>query len=1072
MGEVQIDIAPARPPSPSMGEGWGEGGSEAMKISDRQPSTVNRQPASGPAHVTGYAELHALSNFSFLRGASHPQELVAQAEVLGYSALALTDECSMAGIVRAHLEAKDKNLKLIVGSEFTTADGLKIVLLAPTQRAYAQICALITLGRRRSQKGMYQLARNDFAAGLEECLALWIPPPAPIPSLGFWLREHFPERCWMAVELHRSGNDRERLAMLQALGRQVELPLAAAGDVHMHVAGRRALQDTVTAIRHGCTLTEAGHRLFPNGERHLRSEASLRGLYPPELLAATCEIAARCGFSPGGLQYRYPRELVPEGLTAIQHLRDLAEAGIRRRWPQGLSAEIRQTIEDELALIEDLKYEHFFLTVYEIVCFARERKILCQGRGSAANSVVCYALGITEVDPSKIKLLFGRFLSKERDEPPDIDVDFEHERREEVIQHVYEKYGRERAAIAATVISYRSRSAVRDVGKALGLSLDTIDRLAKSQTYWDDWQKFQENLVEHGLQLDSEIIQRLCLLVNQLRGFPRHLSQHVGGFVIAEEPISQLVPLENAAMPGRTIIQWDKNDLEALGLLKVDVLALGMLTALKRTFQMLEHTGTGPTRMEDLPQDDVATYDMICRADTVGVFQIESRAQMSMLPRLRPLNYYDLVIEVAIVRPGPIQGGMVHPYLKRRHAPHLVTYPSPALESVLAKTLGVPIFQEQVMQIAIVAAGFTAGEADQLRRSMAAWNRSGTMERFRQKLLDGMLSKGYDRSFAESIYKQIEGFGEYGFPESHSASFALLTYCSSYLKCHHPAAFFAGLINSQPMGFYQPAQLLEAAKRQRVVVLPVEVNRSDWDCTLERVDEQLAIRLGMRLVRSLREEEANRVVAARARGEFISADDLAHRANLPQRAVKLLALGGALRELTQHRHAALWSALGVERLPAMLAGASAFENDLTLPQPTEGEDILADYHQLGVTTGRHPLALLRSKLQKIGISSREDLNRIANGRHVRVCGLVTHLQHPQTANGVIFGSLEDETGINNIIVWPAVFEQFRYVALKATMMVVSGELQSQEGVIHVVADRIEDYSHWIRSLPRNSRDFR
>jgi error-prone DNA polymerase len=1027
-----------------------------------------------------YAELHCVSNFSFLRGASWPQEFTAQARAMGYTALAITDECSVAGVVRAYEEYRDNkkkdptsNFKLIVGSEFTTSDGLTIVLLAPTQKAYAQICAVITQGRRRSKKGAYQLTRADFEQGLDECLALWIPPAALSLAMGFWLRERFPERSWIAIELHRSAGDAKRLAELQAFGRKVNLPLVATGDVHMHIFERRALQDTVTAIRHRCTLAEAGRRLFPNGERHLRPLATLAEIYPPELIEESARIAERCEFSMGSLQYRYPHEVVPVGMTATEYLRKLTEEGLKRRWPQGESAKVRKTVEDELALIAELGYEHFFLTVYEVVKFAREQEILCQGRGSAANSVVCYALGITEVDPSNIELLFGRFLSKERNEPPDIDVDFEHERREEVIQHIYKTYGRDRAAIAATVICYRSRSAVRDVGKAIGLSLDTVDRLAKSQAYWDDWQKFQQNLLAQGMQLDSEIVQRLCMLVNELRGFPRHLSQHVGGFVIAEEPISELVPLENAAMPDRTIIQWDKNDLETLGLLKVDVLALGMLTAMRRTFQLLEGAGEGPTRMENIPQDDKATYDMICRADTVGVFQIESRAQMSMLPRLRPKNYYDLVVEVAIVRPGPIQGGMVHPYLKRRLAPELVEYPNPKLKEVLKKTLGVPIFQEQVMQIAIVAANFTAGEADQLRRSMAQWNRGGTLDKFQEKLLAGMRANGYDSAFAESIWSQIEGFGEYGFPESHSASFALLTYISSYLKCHQPAAFFAGLINSQPMGFYQPAQLLETAKRQQVEVLPVDVGVSDWDCTLERAnDGQLAIRLGTRLVRSLREEEGKRIMAARAEAPFVSTDDLAHRAKLPQRAVKALALGGALRGMTEHRHAAVWSALGVERLPAMLAGSSAREAPLPLPPPTEGEDILADYHQLGLSTGRHPLALLRPKLKRIGVSARAELNAIPGGRHVRVCGLVTHLQHPQTAKGVIFGSLEDETGINNIIVWPDVFDRFRYVALKATLMIVSGELQSQDGVIHVVADCIEDYSHWIANLPRDSRDFR
>lgn len=1024
--------------------------------------------------MSSYAELHCVSNFSFLRGASHPEELAERAHELGYAALAITDECSMAGVVRAHEEAKKHELKLIIGSEFRIADGMHLVLLAPNQTAYAQICGLITVGRRRSRKGKYELSRSDFQNGdLNDCLALWIPPAQPLPSHAGWLRELFPQRCWIAAELHRGAHDARHLAWLRKLGRSIGLPLVAAGDVHMHVRERRPLQDTMTAIRHGCTIAQAGHRLFPNGERHLRTPAELQEIYSEDLLKETLRIAERCEFSLSSLQYRYPSELVPEGLTATEHLRQLVERGIHDRWPAGPSSDIRRTIEKELALIADLRYEHFFLTVHEVVNFAREKKILCQGRGSAANSVVCYTLGITEVSPDKASLLFERFISRERNEPPDIDVDFEHERREEVIQHIYKKYGRERTAIAATVICYRPRSAIRDVGKALGLDLDIVDRIAKSHAYWDDFKVFQANLAKQGLLLDADVVRKLCILVGEIKGFPRHLSQHVGGFVIAQEPISQLVPIENAAMPDRTVIQWDKNDLESLGLLKVDVLALGMLTAMRRTFDLLEKTGGGPTAMNQIKQDDDATYQMICKGDTVGVFQIESRAQMSMLPRLKPTNYYDLVIEIAIVRPGPIQGGMVHPYLKRRQLPKdSIPYPSPALKKVLEKTLGVPIFQEQVMQIAIVAAGFSAGEADQLRRSMAAWHRSGKMEQFRNKLIDGMRERGYTEKFAEQIFKQIEGFGEYGFPESHSASFALLTYLSSYLKCHHPAAFIAGLINSQPMGFYQPAQLLEQAKRQDVKIFPVDVTASEYDCTLELdAGNKHAIRLGLRLVKGLRKEEATRIVAARELGLFHSIADMAHRASLPKRSIQSLALAGALRSLAEHRNLAYWNALGTERLPGMLDGTAAREARLALPAPSEWEEILKDYRQLGLSTGRHPLALLRQKLRKLGVSSRREVEAMQSGRKVSVSGLVTHLQHPQTANGVIFASLEDETGINNIIFWPGVFQTYRHRILRSNLMVVSGELQSQEGVVHVVAERVEDYSSWIRLLPRNSRDF-
>ncbi len=1025
--------------------------------------------------MSAYAELHCLSNFTFLRGASHPGELVARAAALGYSALALTDECSMAGVVRAHDAAKGHRLKLIVGAEFRTLDDLQVVLLAPTQAAYAEICALITRARLAADKGAYLLTRADFQSGLEHCLALWVPPADPRASTAAWLHELFAERCWIAVELHLGADDARRLARLQQLGAAHGLPLVAAGDVHMHLPERRALQDTLTAIRHRCTLAAAGHRLHPNGERHLRSYERLLQIYPRELLDETLHIAQRCEFSLSELRYRYPRELVPQGLEASQHLRNLTEEGMKTRWPNGVPEKIRAVVEKELALIKQLQYEHFFLTVHEIVQWARGRPkpILCQGRGSAANSVVCYALRITEVDPINIAALFERFISTERNEPPDIDVDFEHERREEVIQHVFEKYGRERAALAATVITYRPKSAIRDVGKALGLDPDVVDRLAKVQAYWDDWETFRDSVAAQGLQLDADVVRRLCALVKELLNFPRHLSQHVGGFVIAQERVSDLVPIENAAMPERRVIQWDKTDLESLGLLKVDVLALGMLTAVQRTFDLLATAGTGPTHMEQIPREDPVTYDMICRADTIGVFQIESRAQMSMLPRLRPRNYYDLVIEIAIVRPGPIKGGMVHPYLQRRHLrAEEVSYPSEALRPVLEKTRGVPIFQEQVMQIAVVAAGFSPGEADQLRRAMGAWQRSGKMDLYQQKLMDGMRANGYPETFAEQIYRQIEGFGEYGFPESHSASFALLTYVSSWLKCHRPAAFFAGLINSQPMGFYQPAQLLEQAKRQHVRILPVDITASEHSCTLERdAQGNHAIRLGMRLVKGLREEEAQRIVAAREERALVSMTEVVERAALSQRATRALAMCGAFCALTEHRNLAFWEALAVERSRLPLAGTPTGEESPALPPPSEWEEILRDYYQLGLSTGRHPLALLRPRLRSLGVLRRRDLETIDSGRSVCVSGLVTHLQHPQTANGVVFASLEDETGINNIIFWPDVFTAERHNIIGTTLLIVFGALQNEEGVIHVVAQRVEDYSHWVSRLPRKSRDF-
>jgi error-prone DNA polymerase len=1032
--------------------------------------------------MSPYAELHALSNFSFLRGASHPAELIAQAQALGYRALALTDECSLAGVVRAHEAAREARFKLIIGAEFRTLCGLKLVLLAPSQRAYGQICRLITLGRRRSKKGEYRLARSDFESGLQDCLALWIVPAAPQAAQARWMREFFPARGWLAVELHRAADDAAHLTAALALERSSGVPAVASGDVHMHTRERRALQDVLTAIRHGCTIDQAGWRLYPNAERRLRSLQELASLYPSSLLDASLAIAERCDFSLSQLRYQYPPELVPDGITASEQLRALTEAGLERRWPRSVPASIRATIDRELTLIGELGYEHFFLTVHDVVEYARRENILCQGRGSAANSAVCYALGITEIDPARMQLLFERFISRERNEPPDIDVDFEHERREEVVQYIYRKYGRERAALAATVICYRTRSAVRDVGRALGVADSDIEQLTRLHVWWDPPGELQRTFSAEQLGIGPARLALLRRLVRELIGFPRHLSQHVGGFVICGESLSALVPVENAAMPERTVIQWDKDDLESLGLLKVDVLALGMLTAMHRCFELIEGYRGARLRMQDIPSKDEATFDMICRAETVGVFQIESRAQMSMLPRLRPRNFYDLVIEVAIVRPGPIQGEMVHPYLQRREHPHTVSYPSAALKTVLQRTLGVPIFQEQVMQIAVVAANFTPGEADGLRRAMAAWKRRGGLEPYRERLLSGMAANGYPSEFAEQIYKQILGFGEYGFPESHAASFALLTYISSWLKCHEPAAFAAALINSQPMGFYSPAQITQDVRRSGVAVRAVDVSSSDWDCTLESAGtagsahggaphEQPALRLGLRLVRGLARADAERIVAERALQAYGSIDELAARARLPRRSIQTLAAAGALATLSSHRHEANWQALGVERLPGLIAGLSARESAAALPAPTERQNILADYRHLGLTTGRHPLALLRPGLTRKGFHSSSDLQRLADGSCVRVGGLVTHMQQPATASGVVFASLEDETGIVNIILWPKIFAAQRRCALESSLLVVEGTLQRRDRVAHVIAQRLHNGSAWLGDLPRDSRDF-
>jgi DNA-directed DNA polymerase III PolC len=1454
-----------------------------------------------------YAELHALSNFTFLRGASHPEELVAQAHALGYRALALTDECSLAGVVRAHLAARQVELPLIIGSELQSTDGLKVVALATDRASYGRLSRLITQARRAEAKGAYALERCALEA-LEGCLLLWVPPPGDAPQVledqGRWLRERFAGRLWIAVELLSSGADARRLAALESLAAALEVPCVAAGDVHMHRRSRRALQDVLTAIRLSTPLEAAGFALFPNGERHLRPVRRLRELYPAPLLAETLAIAERCHFTLDELRYEYPEEIVPPGETPTTHLRALVERGSALRWPAGAPPAVRTLIEHELALIAELKFEPFFLTVQDIVQFARAQKILCQGRGSAANSVVCYCLQITEVDPSRMSMLFERFISKERNEPPDIDVDFEHERREEVIQYIYRKYGRERAALAATLICYRPRSALRDVGKALGFELGEVDRLAKGMHWWDGQQIDPERIRGSGFDPSCVKVRRLIALAAEILGFPRHLSQHVGGFVIARGRLDELVPIENAAMPERTVIEWDKDDLDALGLLKVDVLGLGMLSAIRRTFDLVNEFGgsraiAGPLSLATIPAEDAKVYDMICRADTVGVFQIESRAQMAMLPRLRPRNYYDLVIEVAIVRPGPIQGEMVHPYLRRRSGEEPVTYPSAAVEAVLKRTLGVPIFQEQVMQLAIVAAGFSPGEADRLRRAMAAWKRHGGLEPFERQLIDGMRARGYSESFAQQIFQQILGFGEYGFPEcvvgdtrivdadsgrwvtieslargearvehtlacdedlrlgkrkvlkvirsgvkpvfrlrtalgheicataehpfmtmsdwrplgqlkvgdtvatarslpvaghrrwprykvlvladlvaegnlchpstcyfytteawhcgeyvnaiekfpntkavierhkscfsvrvrridrkrqigavawlrklgmwsrgarskqlpsevfelcngnislllarlwegdggfsqsghasydtasftlaqqiqclllrvgiiarhyrrtrtyrgrrlehhvitvtgkeglwkfwkhigrrfldpkkkqfsrqlastvngrmsrdviprgvcrlirsardlqgltwgeiakmsgvcvrelqspgraksgfrrhviekvgqalhcsqlrllsrsdlywdrivaiesigeretydltvegnhnylanhfivhnSHSASFALLVYSSSWLKHYEPAAFCAALINSQPMGFYAPAQLVRDARAHGVEVRGVAVARSDWDCTLERrEDGRPALRLGLRLVKHLSREGALRLLAARAKAPFASTADLAERAVLDRRDLEALAAADALAGLTGHRHRAVWEVSGVERARPLLDAASMPEEGTPLLKaPEEREDIVADYGTLGLSLRRHPLALLRASLEARDIVTTRALWELSSQarppRRVTTAGLVITRQRPGSAGGVVFVTLEDETGYVNIIVWERIGAAQRAPLLESRLLEVQGTLQREGDVLHVIAERLTDLSALLGELSVEARNF-
>ncbi|WP_221178585.1 error-prone DNA polymerase [Pseudomonas brassicacearum] len=1020
-----------------------------------------------------YAELHCLSNFSFQRGASSAHELFERAKRQGYQALAITDECTLAGIVRAWQAAKALELPLIIGSEMRIENGPKLVLLVENLEGYQALCRLITHARRRTEKGQYRVLREDFNGPLPGLLALWVPDTIDTLEHGAWLKGIFGERLWLAVELHCGQNDARRLADLQALAARLQIPAVASGDVHMHARGRRALQDTMTAIRLHVRVADAGQRLHPNGERHLRSLEALRELYPAWLLEETLIIARRCTFDLGQLRYQYPRELVPEGQTPTSWLRRLTEQGLCRRWPEGPDSTVMALIEKELKLIAELGYESYFLTVEDIVSFARSQRILCQGRGSAANSAVCYALGVTEIDPSRTSMLFERFLSKERNEPPDIDVDFEHERREEVLQYVFQRYGRTRAALTAVVSTYHGAGAIRDVAKALGLPPDQVNALADCCGHWSDDVPPLERLREGGFDPDSPVLRQVLSLTRQLIGFPRHLSQHPGGFVISEQPLDSLVPVENAAMAERTIIQWDKDDLDMVGLLKVDILALGMLSAIRRCFDLLRYHRGRDLSLATIPSEDPQTYEMISRADTIGVFQIESRAQMSMLPRLKPQNFYDLVIEVAIVRPGPIQGGMVHPYLRRRNKEEPETYPSVQLEAVLKRTLGVPLFQEQVMQIAIVAADYSPGEADQLRRSMAAWKRHGGLEPHQKRLREGMLKNGYTEEFAAQIFEQIKGFGSYGFPESHAASFALLTYASCWLKCHEPAAFACALINSWPMGFYSPDQILQDARRHHLQIQPVDVAASDWDCSLEPIDgEQPAIRLGLRMIKGFREDDARRIEAARLQGEFIDIADLGERARLDARAQEQLADAGALRRLAGDRHRARWEVAGVQKQLGLFAGLPSQEEPcVVLPKPTVSEDLQADYSSVGTTLGPHPLALLRDELRARRCRSSRELLEVEHGRNVSVAGLVTGRQRPGTASGVTFVTLEDEFGNINVVVWRDLAERQRKALIGSQLLKIDGRWEKVGEVRHLIAGRLSDLSPLLNGISVHSRDF-
>ncbi|WP_281663511.1 error-prone DNA polymerase [Paraburkholderia fungorum] len=1151
-------------------------------MADSQASGLLEQAFA--AQLPPYAELHCLTNFSFLRGASHPHELVVQAMSCGYSALAITDECSLAGVVRAHMavkeieqererQQKERDAKakaaqaaapleeaaksvaakpadsqqeatrqettepataeqealkpiphLIIGSELNLTDDAgepfcTLIALATNRNGYGNLSELITLARSRADKGSYRLSPSDFTdslphlehlKALPDCVLILVPQRTATLShtlrCAHWLASFAPQRSWIALELWQTGSDDLQIDALRMISNASGLPLVAAGGVLMHVRSRKPLQDTLTAIGLVTPLSACGHALEANAERHMRTRVRLGKLYPRDTLEETLRIAALCRFSLDELQYEYPEELVPSGESPSSYLRKLVMAGAMERWPKGMDLKRINQIEKELQLIADLKYEKYFLTVQDIVSFARSRNILCQGRGSAANSIVCYCLHVTEIDPVNMNMLIERFISRARNEPPDIDIDFEHQRREEVIQYIYGKYGRHRAALTATLITYHARSALKDVGKALGLEASLIERISKSQQWWDGTDAVAKYLAEAGFAANSHITQNLIRLTKELRNFPRHLSQHVGGFVIAKDRLSRLVPIENATMKDRSVIEWDKDDIDALKLLKVDVLALGMLSAIRRALEFVAlRRGLPKFRMQDIPREDRAVYEMCGHADTIGVFQIESRAQQSMLPRLKPNKYYDLVIEVAIVRPGPIQGGMVHPYLRRKQGLEAVDYAKEELRPVLERTLGVPIFQEQVMHLAMVAAKYTGEQADQLRRAMAAWRRSGNLTKHQKDLTDRMSARGYEKEFIDRICKQIEGFGEYGFPESHAASFALLVYLSAWLKRYEPAAFLAGLLNSQPLGFYSPSQLVQDARRHGVQVLPPDVTLSDWESTFEqrghegqrisssetylrrqqgvlsaqqfrdlslrrftvartirRAAKQLtarvfqasktygargpAVRIGMHLIKGLSQVAAERIMAARCDAPFTDVDDLTRRAALTRRDLEALAAANALVSIAGHRREAWWAVTAQHAVPRLLRDAPIAETPLALPQATESREIVDDYASIGLTLNRHPLALLRERLARQRFRTAAELAVCRHGTVARACGIVTVRQRPGTANGTVFVSIEDETGSINVIVWPSLVEKQRKVLLGSSLLAVYGVLQRDDGV--------------------------
>ncbi|MFA0190296.1 error-prone DNA polymerase [Vibrio lentus] len=1020
-----------------------------------------------------YSELFCQSNYSFLEGASHAEELVLQADFLRYKALAVTDECSVAGIVKVHSAIRQHKLSLkqIVGSMFWLNEECQVVLLCPNRKAYAELCRIITNARRRSSKGHYQLSEWDIMSA-KHCFILWLPQQKNEDAhWGQWLSQHHSGRLWIGLQRHLKQTDQQYTDYCVELSQHHHLPITACGGVLMHNANRLPLQHSLTAIKYQRPITEVGSHLLANAERCLRSINKISHIFKAEWLEESNRISELCEFDLDSLRYEYPSELIPQGETPMSYLRMLVEKGKRARFPQGVPNNIQQIIEKELRLIDELDYPFFFLTIHDIVMFAKSQGILYQGRGSAANSVVCYCLEITSVDPRQISVLFERFISKERYEPPDIDVDFEHERREEVIQYIYKKYGRERAALAATVISYRFKSAVRDVGKALGLQETQLDYFIKNTNRRDKSLGWQAQLTQLGLQPDSLKGQQFIHLVNEIIGFPRHLSQHVGGFVISSGPLYELVPVENAAMHDRTIIQWDKDDLETLGLLKVDVLALGILSAIRKCFDLIKHFHGRSLSIAEITRlkDDPQVYGMIQRADTVGIFQIESRAQMSMLPRLKPKTYYDLVIQIAIVRPGPIQGDMVHPFLKRRDGIEPISYPSKDVESVLSRTLGVPIFQEQVIKLAMVAAGFTGGEADQLRRAMAAWKKNGNVFKFKNKLIEGMQKRGYETEFAEQIFKQICGFGEYGFPESHSASFAVLAYCSAWLKCYYPECFYASLLNSQPMGFYSPSQLVQDAQRHNVVVLPVCVNASQDDHTVISHQNGLALRLGMRQIKGLSEHGIQSVLANRPHSGYRHPSQV-KQLSINKKDIELLASANALHNVSGDRFQTRWALMdSASDLPLFRQAYDKVEH--TLQKPNEMQDLLEDFTSVGVSLNKHPITLLEEANRLGRFTHMKDLKQQRHKSMVTVVGLVTGKQSPGTAAGVTFVTLEDNTGNINVVVWGATARAQQQAYLTAKALKVQGVLEKEGEVVHVIAGKLIDITDEIVGLNTKSRDF-